>query len=181
MRFIMMIICKDIVVAVQSLSPVWLFEAPWTAACQVSLSFTVSRSLVKLMSIESAMPSNYLICCPLLLFPSIFPSIRAFSNELTLHIRCQSMGVSVSAAVLPVDIQDWFPLGLTGLSILADQGTLKSLLHNHSSKASVLRCSVFFMVQLSHPYITTGKTIALTRWTFVAKVTSLLFNTLCLS
>ena len=131
------------------------------------------------MSTESVMPSNHLILCrPLLLPPSIFPSIRVFSNELALHITWPSIGVSASTSVLPMNIQEWFPLGLTGLDLLAVQGTLKSLLQHHSSKASILRCSAFFIVQLSHPYMTTGKTIAWTRWTSVGKITSLLFNML---
>ena len=120
------------------------------------------------MSIKSVMPSNHLILCrPLLLLPSIFPSIRVFSNESALCIRCQSIGISASASVVPMNIQDWFPLQLT----------LKSLLQHHSSKALILRHSAFFMVHFSHPYLTTGKTTALTRQTFVGKVMSLLFNT----
>ena len=140
--------------------------------------FTNSQSLLKLMSIESLMPSNHLILChPLLLLPSILLSIRVFSNELALHIRWPSTGASASASVLPVNIQDWSPLGCTG-RFLVVQGTLKSLLQHHSSKASILQCSAFFIVQLSHPYMTIGKTIALTRWTFVDKVMSLLLNIL---
>ena len=124
------------------------------------------------------MPSNHLILCnPLLFPPSIFPSIRVFSNESVLCIRWPSTGASVSTSVLPINIQDWFPLGLIGLISLQSKG-FASLLQHHSSKASVLQCSTFFMVQLSHPYMTTGKTIALTRWTFVSKVMSLLFNML---
>ena len=125
------------------------------------------------------MPSNHLIlCCPRLLLPSILPSIRVFSNESALPIRWQKYwSFNASASVLPMNIQDWFPLGLTGW-ISAAQGTLKSLLQHHSSKASVLQGSAFFIVQLSHPYMTTGKIIALTRWTFVGKVMSLLFNML---
>ena len=120
--------------------------------------------------------NHLILCCPLLL-PSIFPSIRAFSNESVLRIRCQSIVVSASASALSMNIPDWFPFGWTGwISLL--QGTLKSLLQHHSSKASILRHSAFFMVQLSHPYMTTGKTIALTRQTFVGKVMSLLFNML---
>ena len=136
---------------------------PWTAACQASLSFTVSQSLPKLMSIESVMPSNHLILCRLLLLPSIFPSIRGFSSESALHIRWpkySSFSFSISpsneySGLISFKI-DWFDL-------LVVQGTLKSLLQHHSSKASILWCSAFFMVQLSHPYMTTGKTIALTR------------------
>ena len=122
------------------------------------------------------MPSNHLILYrPLLLLPSIFPSIRVFSYESVLRI---SITVSASALVLPMNIQDWFPLGLTGWISLQSRGLFKSLLQHHSSKASILRRSAFFTVQLSHPYMTTGKTIALTRWTFVGKVMSLLFNKL---
>ena len=129
------------------------------------------------MSIESVMPSNHLILCrPLLLPPSIFPSIRVFSNELALCIRWSkywsfSVGPSNEHPGLISFRMDW-------LDLLAVQGTLKSLLQHHSSKASVLQCSAFFMVQLSHPYMTTGKTVALTRWPFVGKVMSLLFNML---
>ena len=148
---------------------VWLFATPWTAACQASLSITNSCSLLKFMPTESVMPSNHLVLCPpLLLLPSIFPRIRVFSIKLVLHISSQSIGTSASASVLPMNIQDRFPLGLTSLISLQSKG-LSSLLQHHSSKASVLWCSAFFMVQLSHPYMTTGKTIALTRQTFVAK------------
>ena len=135
-----------------------------------------SQSLFKLMSIKSVMPSNHLIlCCPPLNLPSIFPSIRVFSSESVLHIKWPSIGVSPSASVLPMNIQDSFPLGLTGWISLQSK-RLKSVLQHHSSKASILRCSSFFVVQLSHPYMTTGKTIALTRWIFVGKVTSLFFS-----
>ena len=138
-----------------------------------------SQSMLKLMSIKSVMPSNHLIlCCPLLLLPSIFPSIRAFSNESALRIRWPKYW-SFSFNISPSNEHpglisfrtDW-------LDLLAVQGTLKSLLQHHSSKASILWCSAFFIVQLSHPYMTTGKTIALTRWIFVGKVISLLFNML---
>ena len=170
---------KLFVVAVQSLSPVWLFATLWTASCQASLSFTTSQSLLKLMSLESVMLSKHLILChPLLLLPSIFPSIRVFSNESDFHIRWPeywrfSFNISPSNEHpgLISFRMDW-------LDLLAVQGTLKSLLQHHSSKASILWCSAFFIVQLSHPYMTTGKTIALTRWTFVGKVMSLLFNML---
>ena len=149
------------------------------AARQASLSITNTWSLLKLMSIESTMPSNHLnLCPPLLLLPSIFPSNRAFSNESVLHIRWPkywsfsfSISVSNEYARLSSFMMDW-------LDLLAVQGTLKSLLQHHSSKASILGGSAFFIIQLSHPYMTTGKTIALTRWTFVGKVISLLFNTL---
>ena len=152
---------------------------PWTAACQVSLSITNSQSLLKLMSIGSVMPSNHLILCrPLLLLPSAFPSIRVFSRESVLCIRWPNYW-SFSFSISPSNEYsgliffriDWF-------DFLAVQGTLKSLLQHHSSKASILWCPAFFMVQLSHPYMATGKTIALTIWTFISKVMSLLFNTL---
>ena len=136
--------------SVQSLSCVQIFASP-TAACQASLSFTNSWSLLKLMSIKSVMPSNHLIlCCPLLLPPSIFPSIRVFSNESQFFAsRGQIIGDSASASVLPMNIQDWFPFRMDWLDLLAVQGTLKSLLQHHSSKASILRRSAFFTVQLS--------------------------------
>ena len=164
-------------VVVQLLSCVQLFVNPWTAAHQASLSFTISQSLLKLMSIESVMPSNHLILWhPLLLLPSVFPSSRVFSNESALCIRWSkywsfSFSPSIKYSGLISFRIAWFDL-------LAVQGTLKSLLQHHSSKASILRCSAFFVVQLSHPYITTGKAIALIRWTFVGKVMSLLFNVL---
>ena len=165
--------------SVQLLSCARLFATPWTVVHQASLSITNSKSLLKLMSIESMMPSNHLIlCCPLLLPPSIFPIIRVFSNESVLPIRWPkywSFSFSISPSNkhsgLISSRMDW-------LDLLAVQGTLKSLLQHHSSKASVLQCSAFFMVQLSHPYMTTRKTIALTRQTFVGKVMSLLFNML---
>ena len=149
----------------------------WTAACQVSLSITNSWSLLKLMSIESVMPSSYLILCrPLLIPPSIFPSIRVFSNESVLHIRWPKYW-SFSFSISPSnEYSGLISFRIDWLDLLAVQGTLKNLQHC-SSKASILWCSAFFIVQLSHPYMTTGKTIALTRWTFVGKVTSLLFNT----
>ena len=162
-------------------SHVWLFVIPWTAAHQASLSNTNSRDLLKLMSIESVMPSNYLILFhPLLFPPSIFPSIRVFSNESVLHIRWPKYW---SFSFINSPSSEWFPglisFRMNWFDLLAIQGTLKSLLQYHSSKASILRwCSAFFIVQLSHPYMTTGKTIALTRWTFVSKVMSLLFNML---
>ena len=152
---------------------------PRTAAHKASLSITNSQSLLNLMSIESVMPSNHLILCrPLLLPPSVFTSIRVFSNESVLCIRWPkywSLSFSVSPSKeypgLIFFRMDW-------LDLLAVQGTLKSLLQHHSSKASILQCSAFFTVQLSHPYMTTTKTIALTRRTFVGKVMSLLFNML---
>ena len=158
--------------SVQSLSHVQLFATPRTAACQASLSITNPRSLLKLMPSESVMPSDQLIlCCPLLLLPSIFPSIRVFPNEFVLRIRWPknwSFSFSISPSNEHLGLicfrMDW-------LDLPAVQGTLKSLLQHHSSKASILWCSAFFMVQLSHPYMTTGKTIALIRRTFVGKVT----------
>ena len=159
-------------------SHVWVFVTPWTAACQASLSITNYQSLPKVMSIESVMPSNHIIlCCPLLL-PSIFPNIRVFSNESDLCIRWPkywSFSLNISPSNEhpgPISLRmDW-------LDFLSVQGTLKCLLQHNSSKASILLCSGLFIVQLSHPYLTTGKTIALTRRTFVNKVMSLLFNML---
>ena len=162
--------------SVQSLSRVQLSVTPWTTAHQASLSIASSRSSLKLRFIESVMPSNHLIlCCPLLLLPSIFPSIRVFSNESALCIRWPkywsfSFNISPSnehPGLISVRM-DW-------LDLLAVQGTLKILLQHHSSKAPILQHSAFFIVQLSYLYLTTGKTIALTRWTFVSKVMSLLF------
>ena len=165
-----------LIFSVQLLSRVQFFATPWTAAHQASLSIADSWStnLIKLMSIESVMPFNHLILCrPLLLLPSIFPSIRIFSNESILHIRWPkywsfSLSISPSNEYLGLIsfMTDW-------LHLLAAQGTLKSLLQHYSSKASLLWCSIFFMIQLSHPYMTSGKTVALTRQTFVM---SLLFN-----
>ena len=148
-------------------------ETRWTAAHQASLSITNSRSLLKLTSIESVMPSNHLILCrPHLLPPSIFPSIRIFSNDSVLHIRWPKYW-SFSFSISPSnEYSGLISLRMDWLDLFAVQGTLKSLLQHHSSKASILRCSAFFIVQLSHPYMTTGKTIALTIWTFVSKVMS---------
>ena len=165
--------------SVQSLSCVRLFATPSIAARQASLSITNSRSSPKLMFIESVMPSSHLILChPLLLLPPIPPSIRVFSNELALRMRWPKYW-SFSFSISPSNEHpglisfrtDW-------LDLLAVQGTLKSLLQHHNLKASILRCSAFFTVQLSHPYMTTGKTIALTRRTLVGKVMSLLLTTL---
>ena len=165
--------------SVHLLSHVQLFATPWTTECQASMSVTNSWSLLKLMSIELVMPSNHLILCrPLLLLPSIFPASGSFPMSQFFASDGQNIGVSASVWVLPMNIQGWFPLGLTRLISLQFKGTLKSLLQHHRSKASILRCSAFFIVQLSHPYMTTGKTIALTRQTFVGKVTSLLLNML---
>ena len=165
--------------SVQSLSCVQLFATPWTVARQASLSITNPQSLLKLMSIESVMPSSHLIlCCPLLLSPSIFSSIRIFSNESVLCIRWPKYW-SFSFSISPSnEYSGLISFRMDWLDLLAVQGTLKSLLQHHSSKASILRCSAFFTVQLSHPYMTTGKTIALTRWIFVGKVMSLLLNML---
>ena len=161
--------------SVQSLSRVRFFATPWTAALQASLSITNSWSLLKLMSIESVMPFNHLIFChPLLLLPSIFPSIRVFSKKSALGIRWPSWGFSFG--ISPSNqYSGLISFRMDWLDLLAVQGDLKSLLQHHSSKASILWHLAFFIVQLSHPYMTTGKTIALTRWTFVSKVMSLLF------
>ena len=153
--------------SVQSFSHVWLFATPWTAARQPSLSITNSRSLLKLMFIESVVPSNHLILCnPLLLLPSIFRSIRIFSNELVLHIKWPKYW-SFSFSISPSnEYSGVISFRMDWLDLLAVQGTLKSLLQHHSSITSVFWHSAFFIVQLSYPYMTTGKTIALTRWTF---------------
>ena len=158
---------------VQSLSQVWLFATPWITALQASLSITNSQSPPKPISIASVMPSNHLILChPLLLWPSIFPSIRVFSNESALHIRWPNYW-SFSFNISPSNEHPGvISLRMDWLDLLAVQGTLKSLLQHHSSKASILLHWAFFIVQLSHPYMTTGKTIALTRRTFVDKVMS---------
>ena len=165
--------------SVQFLSHVWLFVTPWTTACQASLSITNSRSSLKLMSIESMMPSNHLILCPpLLLLPPIPPSIKVFSNESTLHMRWPKYW-SFSFSIIPSkEHPGLISFRMEWLDLLAVQGTLKSLLQYHSSKASILQCSAFFTVQLSHPYMTIAKTIALTRRTFVDKVMSLFLNML---
>ena len=149
------------------------------AACQASLSITISRSSLRFTSIESGMPSSHLILCrPLLLLPSIPPSIRVFSNESTLHMRWPKYW-SFSFSIIPSkEIPGLSSFRMDWLDLLAVQGTLKSLLQHHSSNASILQHSAFFTVQLSHPYMTTGKTIALTRRTLVGKVMSLLLNIL---
>ena len=165
-------------VVVQPVSRVQPFVTPWTVACQASLSFTISWSLLKFMSIESMMPSSHLILCHPLLLPSIFPSIRVFSNESALRIRwpkywCLSFSISPFnkySGLISFRI-DW-------LDLLAVQGTLKSLLQDHSSKASILWLSAFFMVQFSLSHMITGRTIALPIQTFVIKMMSLLFNML---
>ena len=162
-----------------SLSRVWLFENPWTAARQASLSITNSQSLLRFMSIKSVMPYNHLILChPLLLLPSIFPNIRVFSNESVFRIRWPKYW-SFSFNISPSnEYSGLISFRMDWLDLIAVQGTLKSLLQHHSSKASILRPSAFFIVQLSHSCMTTGKTIALTRRTFVGKETSLIFNIL---
>ena len=162
-----------------SISHVQLFVTPWTAACQASLSFTISWSLFKLMSIESVMLSNHLILFhPLFLGPSIFPSIRVFSNESAVRIRWPKYWTSSFNISPSNEYSGLISFRMDWLDLLAVQGTLKSLLQHHSSKASILQCSAFFIVHLSHPYMTTGKNISLTRWTFVDKVMSLLFKKL---
>ena len=165
--------------SVQPFSCVRLFATPWTAACQASLSITNCQNLPKPMSIKSVMPSNHLILCrPLLLLPSILPSIRVFSNESALHIRWPKYW-SFSFNISPSNEHPGLiSFRMDWLDFLAVQGILKSLLQHHSSKASILWCSAFFIVQLSYPYMTTGKTTALTRRTFVDKLMSLLFNML---
>ena len=169
---------QNVVIDVQLVSHIQLFATPWTAACQVPLSFTVSRGGLKFMSIKLVMPSKHLVLCHPFLCPLLFPSIRVFPSESALGIRWPkywSFGFSNSPSDGYLELIsfriDWFD----GLAV---QGTLKSLLQHHSSKASILQHSAFFTVQLSHPYMTTGKTIALTRRTFVGKVMSLLFNML---
>ena len=164
---------------VQSFSHLWLFVTPWIAARQAFLSFAISQSLFKFMPIKSVMPSNHLILCrPLLLLPSVFPSIRVFSNESVLRIRWPKYW-SFSFSISPYnEYLELISFRMDWLDLLAVQGTLKSLLQHHSSKASILQRSAFYIVQLSHPYMTTGKTIALTRRNFVGKVMSLLFNML---
>ena len=155
-----------------SLRGVWLFATPWTAACQASLSITNSQSLLKLMSIKQVMPSSHLILrYPLLLLPSIFPSIRVFSNKSSLPIRWSNSGASASASALPMNIQDWFPLGLTGWISLQSKGLSRIF-----SNTTVQKHQFFSIqpshIQLSHPYTTTRKTIALTIQSFVGKVIS---------
>ena len=165
--------------SVQLLSRVQLFATPGIAARQASLSITNSQNSPKLMSIESVMPSSHVILCrPLLLLPPIPPSIRVFSNESTLHMRWPKYWSFSFSISLSKEHPGLVSFRMDWLDLLTVQGTLKSLLQHHSSKASIHRCSTFFTVQLSHPYMTTGKTIALTRQTFVGKGMSLLFNML---
>ena len=165
--------------SVQSLSRVWLFATPLISARQASLSITNSRSSPGLTSIESVIPSSHLILCrPLLLLPPIPPSIRVFFNESTLRMRCPKYW-SFSFSIIPSkEIPGLISFRMDWFDLLAVQGTLKSLLQHHTSKASILQHSALFTVQLSHPQMTTGKTIALTRRTFVGKVMSLLLNML---
>ena len=164
-------------VVFQLLSCVRLFATPWTRACQAHLSFSISKSLLKFMSIESVMLPNHLIlCCPLLILPSIFPSIRAFSNESAVNFKWSKYwNFSISPSN---EFSGLTSFRIDQFDFLVDQGNLKSFLQHHNSKASILQHSVFFMVQLSYPYMTTGKTKALTIWTFVGKVISLLLNML---
>ena len=163
--------------SVQSLSRVRLFATPWIAACQASLSITISWSSLRVTSIESVMPSSHLILgCPLLLLPPNPPSIKVFSNESTLHMRWPKYW-SFSFSIIPSKvIPGLISFRMDWLDLLAVQGTLKSLLQYHSTKASILRRSAFFTVQLSHPFMTTGKTIALTRWTLVGNVSAFEHN-----
>ena len=158
-----------IVVLVQNLSCVPLIVIPWTTACQASLSITNSQNLLKLMSIKSVDPSNHLILClPFSSCLQCLPASGSFTVSQFFASGGQSIGVSAAASVLPMNIQDWFPLGWTGWISFQSNG-LSSLLQHHSSKASILWLSAFIIVQLWHPYMTTGKTIALTRWIFVGK------------
>ena len=163
--------------SVQSLSHVWLFVTPWMAAHQASLSIRISQSSLKLMFVESVMSSSHLILChPLFLQPPIPPSIRVFSNESTLRMRWPKYWSFSFSIILSKEHPGLISFRMDWLDLLAVQGTLKSILQHHSSKASILRHSAFFTVQLLHPYVATGKTIALTRWIFVGKVMSLLLN-----
>ena len=166
----MFLMMSDQIRSDQSLSPVWHFATPWIAACQASLSLINSQSSLRLTSIDSVMPSSHLILCqPLFLLPRIPPSIRVFYNESTLSMRWPKYW-SFSFSIIPSkEHPGLISFRMDLLDFLAFQGTLKSLLQHHSLKASILQCSAFFTAQLSHPYMTTGKTIDLTRWTFVAK------------
>ena len=169
--------------SVQWLSHVWLFANSWAAACQASLSITNSWSLLKLISIKSVMPSNYFILCHPLLPSIFFPALGSFPVSQFFASGGQSIGVSALVSVLPMNIQDWFPLGLTGWTFLHSKGLSRVFSNTTGQKHQFLVCSAFFMVQLSYPYMTTGKTltmwtIALTIWTFVSKVMSLHFNML---
>ena len=164
--------------SVQLLRYVWFFVTQWTTACQASLSITNSWSLLKLMSDESVITSDHLILCrPTLLLPSIFPSSGSFSMSQFFASGGQSIGLSASAPILPMNIQDCL-FRIDWLDLIAVQGTFKSLLQHHSSKASILWCSALFIVQLSHLYMITGETIAITRQALVSKVMAVLFNML---
>ena len=170
--------CFSAISSVQLLSRVQLFATPWTAARQASLSITNSQSLLRLMAITSVMPSNLILCHPLFLPPSVFPSIRVFSNESVPLIRWAkywsfSFNISPSS-----EYSRLISFRVNWLDFLAVQGTLMNLLQHHSLKGSILWCSAFFRVKPSHPYMTTGKTMALTRQNFDGKIMSLLFNTL---
>ena len=167
---------------VQLLNHVQLFVTPWTAAWQASLCFTISQSLLKLMSIESVMPSSHLtLHCPILLLPSIFPRIRVFSNKSALHIRWPKYWRFSFSLSTSNEYSGLISFKIYQFHLFAVQGTLRNFLQYHNVKASILQHSAFFMVQLLHLYMTTGKTIVLIIWTFVGKVMSLLFNTLSLS
>ena len=165
-------------VVVQSLSRVWLFATPRTAACQASLSLTISWNLPKFMFIESVIPSNHLMLFLPLLLPSILPSIRVFFSQLALSIRWPNYWCFIFSITPSIEYSGLISFRMNWFDLLAVQGTLKSLLQHYSLKASILQCSAFFMVQLSHPYMTTRKAIALTICTSVSKVMSLLFNML---
>ena len=163
-------------VCVQLLSSVWFFATPWTAAHQATLSFTVFKNLLKFLSTGSAMLSNHLIlCCPILLLISIFPASGSFPMSQLFTSGGQSIGVSASASVLPMNTQDWSPLGWTGWISLQSRG-FSRVFSSTAIQTWILWCSTFLMVQFSPPYMTTRKVIALTIWTFVGKVMSLLFN-----
>ena len=179
MRQIILTCMLSLFSSVQSLICVQLLATTWTAAYQASLSITNSQSLLKFRSTESVMPPSRLIFChPLLLQPAIFHSIKVFSNESVLHIRWPKYW-NFSLRISPSnECSGWICFRMNWFNLLFIQGSLKSLPQHHSSKASILQCSAFFIVQLSHPYMTTGKTIALTTWTFVGKVISLSFNML---
>ena len=165
--------------SVQSLCCVQLFVTPWSVAYQASLSITNSQCLLKHLSIEMVMPSNHLILCHLfLLLPSIFQSTRVFSNESDFHIRWPKYWSFIFSIIPSNEYSGLISFRMDWLDLFAVQRTLKSLLQHHSSKASILQPLAFFIVQLSHPYMTTGKVLALTRWTFVGKVMSLPFNML---
>ena len=173
------VISRVLFATTKSLSQVWLFVTPWTAAHQASMSITVSMSLLKLMSIISVISSNHLILChPLLLLPSIFPIIRIFSNESVIHIRTPKYWTFSFSISSTKEYSGFISFRIDCFDLLAVPGTLKSLIQHHSSEASILRRTAFFTVQRSHPYTAMGKTIAFTRQTFVGKVMSLLLNML---